>query len=130
MANIFEQATRQKLRFSTSKGNLSTEELWDMPLTNTDTFNLNSIAKHLHKQLKSEDEVDFVGGTTTEDTLLKLKFDVVKRIIDVKLVERTTREQMEAKRQKNARIREIIARKQDEALEGQSLEELTKLLED
>jgi hypothetical protein len=33
--NIFEQATRAKIRFSTPVGMLSVEDLWDLPLTST-----------------------------------------------------------------------------------------------
>ena len=48
--NIFEQASRNKLRFDTNiKGVISTEDLWDLPLTSdTGRVNLDDIAKALY----------------------------------------------------------------------------------
>ena len=36
MLNIFEKASKQKLRFVTSKGMISSEDLWDMSLQSLD----------------------------------------------------------------------------------------------
>lgn len=36
--SIFEQASRQKLRFETSAGKLSIEDLWDLPLTSNNNL--------------------------------------------------------------------------------------------
>ena len=36
--NIFEYATRAKLRFASSRGDLTVEQLWDVPLRSTDGF--------------------------------------------------------------------------------------------
>lgn len=58
---MFQQATRLKLRFSTSQGQLTVEDLWDIPLTSTRNASLDSIAIDLHIQAKgASDIVSFV----------------------------------------------------------------------
>ena len=43
--NIFEYAARSKIRFQSTKGELTVEQLWDVPLRSRDDFNLNAVAK-------------------------------------------------------------------------------------
>jgi hypothetical protein len=128
---MFEQAARQKLRFDTSKGLLSVEDLWDLPLTSARGANLNDIAKGLNRDLKNTDEEDFVnkpaGGTA--NAVLKLKFDIVKHVIDVRLAENAAERQLAEKREKKVRLLELIAQKQDEQLAGKTVEELQAMVE-
>ena len=49
--NLFKEALVQKLRFKTIRGNISTEELWDIPLTSKNGFSLNDIAKDIYLEL-------------------------------------------------------------------------------
>ena len=44
LTNLFEKASKMKLRFSTTKGVLSTEDLWDLSLESLDR-----IAKNLKR---------------------------------------------------------------------------------
>jgi hypothetical protein len=85
---MFEQAARLKVRYSTAKGQLTVEDLWDLPLTSTTgKANLNDIAKGLNRELKNADDEDFVNRATSTNTELALKFDIVKHIIAVRLAE-------------------------------------------
>ena len=54
--NIFEMATRKKIRFNSPQGDLSTEDLWDLPLSSkvNGKANLDDIAKDLHRLLFGE----------------------------------------------------------------------------
>jgi hypothetical protein len=126
---MFEQAVREKLRFDSPKGPLSVEDLWDLPLTSARGANLNDIAKDLNRQLKAEGEEDFVNPTAKRNTLLQLAFDIVKHIIVVRKAEAEAARQATVKREQRARIQELIAKKQDQELEGKSLEELNRLIE-
>jgi len=126
---MFEKSTRMKDRFETSKGNLSVEDLWDLPLTSARYPNLDDIARDLHRQLKDSAEVSFVAPARKENDTLQRKFDIVKHIIEVRLTENTAAAEVRANKEKKARILEIIARKDDEELVGKSRDELIKLAE-
>jgi hypothetical protein len=127
---MFEKSSRMKDRFETTKGNLTTEDLWDLPLTSArDLPNLDDIARDLHRQLKDSAEVSFVAPARKENDTLQRKFDIVKHIIEVRLAENTAAAEVRANKEKKARILEIIARKDDEELVGKSRDELIKLAE-
>lgn len=126
---MFEQAARLKLRFETPKGLLSAEDLWDLPLTSVRGVNLNDIAKGLNRELKNTDDEDFVNKPAIGNTILKLRFDIVKHVIDVRLAENEAARLVAEKREKKARLTELIAQKQDEQLAQKSVEELQAMVE-
>lgn len=122
--NIFEYATRNKVRFP-FKGMISVEDLWDLSLTNLD-----SIYKDLNKQVKQADEESLLNVKTQSDELLEVQIAIVKHIVSVKLAEQEAREKASAKKAQKQKIMAIMARKQDEALENSSMEDLQKMLDE
>lgn len=128
MENKFETASRLGIRFSSTKGLLTTEDLWVLPLTGTSKVNLNDIAKGLARDLKSAEEEDFVSTRSKEDTVTELKLEIVKYVIKVKIAERDAKATASADRDRNEQIKSIIATKQNEELEGKSIEELTAMM--
>jgi hypothetical protein len=127
--NLFEQASRLSVRFTTPKGSLMVEDLWDLPLTSTTGAALDNIAKDLNKQLKEADTESFVVKAKALDTILQLKFDIVKHIIEVRLEENETAKTTKDKKEKKQKLLSLIAQKQDEKLLGLSLEDLQKEVE-
>lgn len=127
---MFDLATRQKLRFDTSVGLLTVEDLWDLPLTSSKRPNLDDIAKGINRELKEvADEVSFVHpASNTGNEKLKLAFEVVKHIIGVKVEERDAAEAAQLRREKKQRILELISHKESEQLAGKSLEELQEMV--
>lgn len=128
---MFETASRLKLVFNSPKGLLKVEDLWDLPLTSKNGVNLNDIARGLNRELMNSDEnVSFVDevSSTSDNAILKLKFDIVKHIIDVKLSESRTAREASIRKAERTRILELIERKKGEALESRSIEELEALL--
>lgn len=125
--DTFEKATRQKLRFATNKGNISTEDLWDLPLVPLD-----AIAQSLHKQVNEGSSVSFIDApnTSQEFRLNKLKFEVVKRVIEVRLADKERAEKAAATKAQKQRIMELIDKKKDEGLAEKSVEELQAMLAD
>lgn len=127
---MFDKAARLKFRFNTPKGLITTEDLWDLPLTGSMINpNLDDIAVSLSKQLKATDETSFVNTTKTVDSTLQTKFDIVKHIIDIKLAERNAASIARANKEKKDQILALIATKQNEQLAGTSLEDLMKMAE-
>jgi hypothetical protein len=126
---MFEKASRLKVRFDTGKGQLTIEDLWDLPLTsNTGRVNLDDIAIGLNKQLKNDDDVSFVVKDRKSDSVVQLKFDIIKHIIEVRLAENEANAKARQNAEQKQRILQLIADKQDEALKGKSLEELHTMI--
>jgi len=126
--NLFEQAARLKLRFNTQKGNLTVEDLWDIPLTSAKSVSLDGIARGLNRQLKDSAEESFVATPSKTNLALQVRFDVVKHVIAVRLSEREAAKNVAANKMRREKVAGIIAKKQDAALENLSIEELEKLL--
>lgn len=127
MNNIFEYATRNKLRFASIRGELTTEQLWDVPLRSRDDFNLNTIAKAANKALKEISEESFVETTkTAAHTRCEAAMEVVKYVIDVRLTEEETAKKRAANKQEREKLLGILAEKQDGKLSELSEKELQK----
>lgn len=127
---MFEKASRMKLRFDTPKGQLSAEDLWDLPLTSTTgKANLDEIAKTLFRKLKDEGEVSFVNPAKTGDKTVQLQFDIVKHVIEIRIAERDAAELARANKEKKQLILGIIAQKENEQLATTSLDDLRKMIE-
>lgn len=122
--NIFEYATRNKIRFP-FKGMISVEDLWDLSLANLD-----SIYKTLNKQIKQTEEESLLATKTSVDTELEVQIAIVKHIVSVKLEEQDAREKAAAKKAQKQKIMSIIATKEDEALQSASVEDLRKMLDE
>lgn len=127
MNNVFEFATRYKLRFTSIRGELSVEQLWDVPLRSRDDFNLNVIAKAANKALKEISEESFVETNKTfEHTRREAALEVVKHVIDVKVSEDKAAEARATKKQEKEKLLGILAEKQAGKLSELSEKELQK----
>jgi hypothetical protein len=125
--NIFEYATRNKLRFASPRGELSVEQLWDVPLRSGDDFNLNTIAKTTNKALKEISEESFVETKkTAKQVRLENALEVVKYVIEVKLEEEKAAETRAARKQEKEKLLGILAEKQAGKLSELSEKELQK----
>jgi len=124
--NIFEQASRTKLRINTTIGNLSVEDLWELPLTSANKVNLDAIAVDLNRQIKATSEESFVKSAK-KDEVLQLRFDIVKHIIETRVAENAAKTELKQRESQLSKIDDIIAKKKDAQLENLSLEELEKL---
>lgn len=126
MNNIFEQANRNKLRFPSVVGNLTVEDLWDLPLESAKRESLKNLATKLQVQIDSQPAtaLDFFETTSTVDPKLQLQFDIIKHIVITKMDENKAKSTAKAKESKRAHIESIIREKEDAALREQSIEEL------
>jgi hypothetical protein len=127
--NPFEYATRNKLRFASVRGDLTVENLWDVPLRTTgsgDGFNLNAIAKTVSASLKETEENFVEDKKTTTRVRLEVALDIVKYIIATKLNdEALAKRRVEAKAEKE-KLLEILAEKQAGKLSALSESEIKK----
>lgn len=120
---MFEKASKLKLRFKVENGLISTEDLWDMNLRSLDT-----LAKSLNRKLKDNEE-SFIEEKSKASNEDELRFDIVKHVIQYKLVQKQAADDRAAKETRKKQILEIIQNKQNEALSSMSLEDLAKELQ-
>jgi branched-subunit amino acid aminotransferase/4-amino-4-deoxychorismate lyase len=125
MNNIFEQASRKRLRFQTPRGALSVEQLWDLPLDKGE-INLYVIAQDLLTQVadKPAKELSFFIKAVSTDETAELKFEIVKHIVTTKVAEAEANQTEAIKRTQRAELDALIAAKKAEAKQNLSLEEL------
>lgn len=126
--NYFEYATRTKLRFPSTKGELTIEQLWDVPLRSRDDFNLNSVAKAASKKLKDLSEENFVEAATKtpEHVRCETVLAIVKYIIDIKVGEEQAAERRAENKIKKEKLLKILAEKEEGKLSEMSMAELKK----
>ncbi len=121
---LFIKASRKKIRFS-YKGLTTTEDLWDLPVTELD-----GIYKSLNAKAKTAKEESLLETKTDGDEELMLQIEIIKYIVSVKLEEKKEAEKAKERKEQKQKIMSILASKQDEALQGKSVEELQKMLEE
>lgn len=121
----FQQASRRKLRFETSRGTLTTEDLWDLPLTSTTgKACLDEIERGLRRQVKdSLGEESMIKPAKVDDNL-ELAHEVVKAIITVRMAEADAASVKKANAEKRAKLLDLLEKKETEGLNGLSVEEI------
>jgi hypothetical protein len=124
---LFEIASRKKLRFQTVRGLISTEDLWDLPLINRITagFDLDTVAKAVNRELKSLAEESFVTTKANPRAdQLGLQLEIVKHIIATIQREDQERTAREGRKAERARLLEILDQKQGEKMMGMTEKQL------
>lgn len=119
--NIFEYAVRNKLRFP-YKGTISTEDLWDLPVTELD-----KIYKVLNKKNKTNEEESLLSTSSVDmDTLVSI--DIIKYIVNYKLKKKEENEQAKKRAEDRQFIMNIVEKKRKQSLEDKTEEELLEML--
>lgn len=128
--NLFEQASRQKLRFASERGELMVEQLWDLPLTSKNGFDLDTLAREVNRQLRLLSEESFVETKRAPATeILELKLEILKHIIAVRIAEREKNLAAVARSAERQRLLEILGKKEDAALEALTPEQIKARLD-
>lgn len=122
MGMIYEVAIRNKYRFP-YKGMITIEDLWDLNFTALD-----NIYKSLNAE-KKQDSEDSLITPVVANTEIENKIAIVKYVYEVKKAEADARKLASENRKKKERIMEIIANRQDVALQNMSDDELKAMLE-
>jgi len=121
MSEMFERAARLKLRFPV-KGNISAEDLWDMP-----TEELDKVYVVINHSLKAVKDEGLLKKKDSSVSVMELQLEIVKHVFEVKTAEADAKVAEKERRDKRRQIDELIAKKQNSELEGKSLEELTAM---
>lgn len=135
--DIFERAARSKLRFDSIRGQLTTEDLWDLPLTASSRatrdvkVDLDTIARSISATLRSIGQDSFVEmKPDPRKPTLELQLDILKHIIASKVSDAQAAETRAAKAEQRRILTEALAEKESEEVGKMSKEEiLAKLAE-
>lgn len=126
---LFITATRSKFLFASSAGQLTVQDLWDLPLTGRGA-NLDDVARALHKSLREDDgDVSFVKTVVKKAAETQMKFDLVKYVIDVKVAERDARKTAEEKADTKQKLMAKLAEKKDKALDEMSEQQIQTMID-
>lgn len=123
MSNLFELATRARLRFKVNNGVIATEDLWSLSLTALD-----KLACALNKELQ-DSAVSFIDSTANSKKAdAQLSFDVVKHVIDIRLEELAVQKKVETSRRRRDALLDALADQEEASLRAKSAEDLRKEL--
>lgn len=121
--NIFEIAVREKYTYN-FRGLIKTEDLYDLKLTDLD-----AIYKGLKSDLAQLGEDSLIDSVDTEaKETINNKIEIVKAVVDYKREVKKNLEEAKAKAETKRRLKDLIAQKKNEELEGKSLDELEAML--
>ena len=126
---LFLEASRRKLRFVSIRGELMTEQLWDLPLTSRSGFDLDTIARGVNAELRELSEGSFVTTTpSARQQVLEIALEVIKCIIATKQADQAKLVAAQERAQKRQRILAALDAKETAALEASTREDLLKEL--
>lgn len=121
--NLFEMATRSKLRFPSTKGELSVEDLW-----NLSDKDLDVVYKNLKDQEVKSSEESLLDNANV-DPKLTAAIGIVRYIFTTKRKEKLTEKERINKKLKQKKYIDALSKKQDEAIEKMSEAELRAMID-
>jgi D-ribose pyranose/furanose isomerase RbsD len=123
--DIFMKATKQKVRWNTTKGVLSVEDVWDLSLEQ-----LNAEAIKLNKEIKEMGEENFLDDTPSVSPVMKLRFDVVIAIMEHKKELKLASETRAKNKAEKEKLLRLLEQREDEEMAEMPKEEILKRLGD
>lgn len=121
--NLFEMATRSKLRFPSTKGELSVEDLWDLSDKDLDV-----VYKNLKDQEVKSSEESLLDDANV-DPKLTAAIGIVKYIFTTKRKEKLAEKERINKKLTQRKYIDALSKKQDEAIEKMSEAELRAMID-
>lgn len=127
---MYKFAAQKKLRFPSIRGELTAEQLFDLPLKSTTGFDLDTVARTINAELKTTGEESFVEDVTANPRkeALEVSLNIVKDVIKTKQEDNVARVNRLKRADDRKKILDAIAAKKDQQLTAASLEELEQKL--
>lgn len=122
--NLFIRASKQKLRFATNKGQLSTEDLWDLSLEDLDRLAVKA------NSAKETSTMTFIRKRDAKATENNLRFDILKFIIDSKLNDQDVAAKRAETIARKELLKGLLEKKKLEDLSNLSADEIQKKIEE
>lgn len=122
---MYKEASKLKLRFTTSVGQLSTEQLWDL---NQSQLSVALVAVNKILKKSEDNDLSFLDVDKKVDYLNELRFNILKDVYLSKKEEAERIKNIAETKAYNEKINSLIAEKKEGQLRDMSVEELEKLL--
>lgn len=125
-----EQAARLKYRFPSTKGALTVEQLWDLPLQSKTGFDLDTVARDINRELKEQAEDSFVtpANNTLKNELVN-KLEIVVHVINTKQAENAALRDASARKAERERLNEILHMRTQKDLLDKSPAEIQAMID-
>jgi hypothetical protein len=120
--DAFIQASKGKLRFTTSRGQITVEDLWSLSLRDLDTLGQKVIAESGPTVSSLLTNPDPKVNTAKKENDLRL--EIIKTIIGIKEAENSAALAAAGNRRRKEMLQEILESKKIESLGGKSIAEL------
>lgn len=127
---MYKFAVQNKLRFPSSHGDLTVEQLFDLSLKSKSGFDLNSVAIAIHTELKGVGEESFVDDNSADPRkkVLEVSLEIVKDVIKTKQEENAAKIDKAKRAEKRAKILDAMEEQESRQLSTATREELEKRL--
>lgn len=125
--NIFEQASREGLRFE-YRGLCTVEELWRVPIEDRDGNGLNQMFKDLNRQ-KGEEEESLLDTPTLVDGIINLKIKIIRHIFAVREAEQDAVKNAKVQADLKQNLLAIKGENQMQVYKEMSPEDLDKVID-
>jgi hypothetical protein len=128
---MYKDAVRSKLRFQTKIGQLSAEDLWDLPLLapSAGKLCLDDIAIELDGKVKAKSQ-SFVVNRANANREDSLRLAIVKDIIETKLAEADEATEKRKRKEERDKLVQLLNEKELQQLNTLSVDEIKKRLAD
>lgn len=125
MDDIYKYVALNATRFPSVRGELTAEQLFDLPLSSRNGFDLDSVAKEVNAELKECGEESFVATSSNpRQKPLEIALEVVKDVIATKQKANSDALARQHKAEERRKILDAISNKKDEALSAASIDDL------
>lgn len=121
----FKKASKLKLRFPSTKGHVSVEDLWNLTLNELD-----AMYKALNKARKEDEGESLLATKSPASTIIDLQIELIKEVVKDKQEERDAAKLRMDRKKRRQELMELMLKKQAEADGGRSMEDLQKELSD
>lgn len=122
--NIFQKASKIKLRFAVRKGYVTVEDLWDLSLEDLD-----EIAIEVNQKVKESREESFIKKQSRASTTDLLRLEILKSIINYKMEESEKKMLAKQRQEELSLLQSMIADKKIEEMKSLSTEEIQARIE-
>jgi len=121
--NVFARAAKGKLRFATTGGQLSSEDLFDLSLQDLDSIGI-ALKKELEKGSGESLLEDPDIRRTRAQKENQLRFDVIKEVIDIRQTEEKARKSRAEKAARRKFLTDLRDKRELDELESLSKEDI------